>query len=57
MEVAMSVCCTVGTHRSVAIADVIAREVRGEVRRWGSEEGVRIVVRHVHRVQKRGDEF
>lgn len=56
-EVAMSVCCTAGTHRSVAIADVIALEVRSEVGRLGIEEGVKVVVRHAHRVKGVGDAF
>ncbi|KAH7363736.1 hypothetical protein BKA66DRAFT_470899 [Pyrenochaeta sp. MPI-SDFR-AT-0127] len=53
----MSVCCVAGTHRSVAIADLIALDVRSEVRRLGIKEGVRIVVRHVHRVKGVGDPF
>lgn len=48
-QVGVAVCCTAGTHRSVAVAELVARGVRGEVRR-GEGEGVKIVVRHVHRV-------
>ncbi|UPX09849.1 uncharacterized protein EKO05_0000530 [Ascochyta rabiei] len=50
-EVALAVCCTAGTHRSVAIAELVALGVRREVRRVGSKDGVKIVVRHVHRVR------
>lgn len=50
-EVSMSACCTAGTHRSVAIAELIALGVRKEVRRMGSKEGLKVVVRHVHRVR------
>ncbi|KAF1848272.1 uncharacterized protein K460DRAFT_403564 [Cucurbitaria berberidis CBS 394.84] len=57
MEVAMSVCCHAGTHRSVAIADLIALEVRNEVGRLEAPEGVRVVVRHVHRVRGKMDPF
>ena len=56
-EVSLSVCCHAGTHRSVAIAERIAQCVKSEVRRLGSEEGVRVVCRHVHRVKGRGDPF
>lgn len=58
-EVAMSVCCHAGTHRSVAVAERIAQGVKGEVGRLsaGRGEGARIVCRHVHRVRGRGDPF
>ncbi|OAL45004.1 hypothetical protein IQ07DRAFT_229055 [Pyrenochaeta sp. DS3sAY3a] len=54
-EAALTVCCVLGTHRSVSIAEVIAREVRREVRRNGHE--VRVVVTHVHRQRRREDVF
>ena len=50
-EVSLAVCCTAGTHRSVAIAELIALGVRKEVRRMGSREGLKVVVRHIHRVK------
>tara|TARA_R110002003_G_scaffold63_12_gene5877 strand:- start:5038 stop:5631 length:594 start_codon:yes stop_codon:yes gene_type:complete len=56
-EVSMSVCCTAGTHRSVAIGERIAQSVKSEVGRLGTREGVRVVVRHVHRIKGRGDPF
>jgi hypothetical protein len=56
-EVCMSVCCTAGTHRSVAIGERIAQGVKGEVRRLGAREGVKVVVRHVSRIKGRGDPF
>jgi RNase adaptor protein for sRNA GlmZ degradation len=55
--VSMSVCCTAGTHRSVAIGERIAQGVKGEVRRLAVKEGVKVVVRHVSRVKGRGDPF
>ncbi len=56
-EVAMSVCCAAGTHRSVAIAEKIAQEVKKEVGRLGARDGVTVIVRHVHRVKGIGDPF
>jgi hypothetical protein len=56
-EVSMSVCCHMGTHRSVAIGERIAQGVKAEVGRLGLEEGVRVIVRHVHRVKGRKDPF
>jgi RNase adaptor protein for sRNA GlmZ degradation len=56
-EVCMSVCCHAGTHRSVAMGERIAQGVKGEVGRRGGGDGVRIVVRHVHRVKGVGDPF
>ncbi|KAF2134391.1 hypothetical protein P153DRAFT_380202 [Dothidotthia symphoricarpi CBS 119687] len=56
-EVALSVCCVAGTHRSVSIAERIAREVNTEVRRLGGGDGVRVVARHVHRVRGKRDPF
>lgn len=56
-EVSMSVCCHIGTHRSVAIGERIAQGVKAEVGRLGLEEGVRVVVRHVHRIKGAGDPF
>jgi hypothetical protein len=57
-EVCMAVCCTGGTHRSVAIAEAVAR---GVVKRVGGVEGrgkgVKVVVRHVHRVRGGREEF
>lgn len=50
-ETGVAVCCTAGTHRSVAIAELIARGVRRGVREMGSARGVKVVVRHVHRVR------
>ncbi|KAF2634543.1 hypothetical protein P280DRAFT_238215 [Massarina eburnea CBS 473.64] len=50
-DVAISVCCVYGTHRSVGVAERIGREIR-EVGRWeagGREVRVRLV--HVHRVR------
>ncbi|KAJ4992552.1 hypothetical protein SVAN01_01935 [Stagonosporopsis vannaccii] len=56
-ETGVAVYCTAGTHRSVAIAELIARGVSGEVRRLGSKEGVKVVVRHVHRVRGSRDPY
>ena len=56
-EVSMSVCCHAGTHRSVAIGERIAQGVKREVGRLGVQEGVKVVVRHVHRVKGQGDPF
>ena len=56
-EVSISVCCHAGTHRSVAIAERIAQGIKGEVGRLGTQEGVRVVCRHVSRVRGRGDPF
>jgi hypothetical protein len=56
-EISMSVCCTAGTHRSVAIAELVALGVRREVRRLRCREGVKIVVRHVHRVRGPKDPY
>ena len=52
-EVALSVGCTAGTHRSVGIGEVVGMRVREEVRRRGSVDGVKVVVRHVHRIRGR----
>lgn len=54
-EAVLTVCCMLGTHRSVSIAEVIAREVKKEVRRGGHE--VKVVVTHVHRRRGREDVF
>jgi hypothetical protein len=56
-ETSIAVCCTAGTHRSVAIAECIAKGVREEVSRMGSKNGVKIVVRHVHRVKGPRDPY
>ncbi|KAF2625154.1 hypothetical protein BU25DRAFT_460624 [Macroventuria anomochaeta] len=56
-ETSIAICCTAGTHRSVAIAELIALGVRREVRRCGSREGVKIVVRHIHRVKGPKDPY
>lgn len=56
-ETSVAVCCTAGTHRSVAIAELIALGVRKDVRRLGSREGVKVVVRHVHRIKGRKDPY
>ncbi|KAF2819544.1 hypothetical protein CC86DRAFT_412851 [Ophiobolus disseminans] len=56
-EVSMSVCCHMGTHRSVAIGERIAQGVKAEVGRLEVREGVKVVVRHVHRIKGRGDPF
>ena len=56
-EVALSVCCHAGTNRSVAIGERIAQGVKNEVRRMGVQEGVVVVVRHVHRIKGKGDPF
>ncbi|KAL5442111.1 hypothetical protein PMIN06_009149 [Paraphaeosphaeria minitans] len=44
-DVALSVCCVHGTHRSVGIAERIAQRL------MGMKLGARVVVRHVHRVK------
>lgn len=44
-DVALSVCCVHGTHRSVSIAERIAQGL------MGMGLGVRVVVRHVHRIK------
>lgn len=44
-EVALSVTCGAGTHRSVAVVEVIARELRA------MGKGVEIKVCHVHRLK------
>lgn len=56
-ETSLAVCCTAGTHRSVAVAEMIALGVRERVRAMGRGEGVKIVVRHVHRVKGGGDPY
>ncbi|KAF3049518.1 hypothetical protein E8E11_008834 [Didymella keratinophila] len=56
-ETAIAVCCTAGTHRSVAIAECIAKGVRREVRRMGEGAQVKVVVRHIHRVQGPKDPY
>lgn len=56
-EVALVVFCSAGTHRSVAIAEVVALGVRREVRRRGCRDGVKVVVRHVHRVRGWDDPY
>lgn len=53
----VAVCCTAGTHRSVAIAELVALGIRREVRRLGSKHGVKVVVRHVHRVRGSKDPY
>jgi hypothetical protein len=57
VEVAVSVGCTAGTHRSVAIAEGIAASILGQVRRAEWDEGVKVVVRHVHRIRGPRDAF
>lgn len=56
-EVCLSVCCHAGTHRSVAIGERIAQGVKREAGRMGGGEGVRVVVRHVHRAKMVSDPF
>lgn len=56
-ETCVAVCCTAGTHRSVAMAELIALGVRQEARRSKSGGGVKVVVRHVHRTKGRKDPF
>ncbi|KAH7410384.1 hypothetical protein DE146DRAFT_733152 [Phaeosphaeria sp. MPI-PUGE-AT-0046c] len=56
-EVSMSVCCHLGTHRSVSVAERIAQGVKAEVGKRGCGEGVRVVVRHVSRIKGVGDPF
>jgi hypothetical protein len=56
-ETGIAVCCTAGTHRSVAIAECIAKGVRREVRRMGEGAQVKVVVRHVHRVKGLRDPY
>jgi len=46
-EAVVMTTCVMGTHRSVATAEIIAREVR----RWGVE----VRVRHLHRRRMVGD--
>ena len=57
VEVAVSVGCTAGTHRSVAMAEGIAAGILGQVRRAEWEEGIKVVVRHVHRIRGPRDAF
>jgi RNase adaptor protein for sRNA GlmZ degradation len=57
VEVAASVGCTAGTHRSVSIAEEIAAGLLTQVRRLGWEEGIKVVVRHVHRIRGPKDRF
>lgn len=56
-ETAMAVCCSAGTHRSVAVAECVAKGVRQEVRGMGEGARVKVVVRHVHRVRGRRDPY
>ncbi|KAF1930364.1 uncharacterized protein M421DRAFT_3439 [Didymella exigua CBS 183.55] len=56
-ETAIAVCCTAGTHRSVAIAECVARGVRQRVRRAGEGVQCKVVVRHVHRIKGIKDPF
>jgi hypothetical protein len=56
-ETAIAVCCTAGTHRSVALAERIAKGVRREVRRMGEGAQVKVVVRHIHRVKGPKDPY
>ncbi|KAF1979811.1 hypothetical protein BU23DRAFT_637141 [Bimuria novae-zelandiae CBS 107.79] len=44
-DVAISVCCMQGTHRSVSIAEKIGQGL------MGMRLGVRVIVRHMHRVR------
>jgi hypothetical protein len=57
VEVAVSVGCTAGTHRSVAIAEGIAAGILGQVRDAEWDEGIKVVVRHVHRIRGPRDAF
>ncbi|KAF1963542.1 hypothetical protein CC80DRAFT_541470 [Byssothecium circinans] len=45
MDVAVSVCCVLGTHRSVSVAEGIGREIE----RGKGGRGVRVRIVHVHR--------
>ena len=56
-ETSIAVCCTAGTHRSVAITECIAKGVREGVSKMGSRDGVKIVVRHMHRVKGPKDPY
>lgn len=56
-ETCVAICCTAGTHRSVAIAELIALGVRNEARRSRGGEGVKVIVRHVHRVKGLKDPY
>lgn len=56
-EACVAICCKAGTHRSVALAELIALGVRKEIRNMRSGEGVKIVVRHVHRVKGPSDPY
>ncbi|KAH9869201.1 hypothetical protein IAQ61_006406, partial [Plenodomus lingam] len=55
LELALSVCCVFGTHRSVAVAEKIAQGVRGKVGKSGGR--IRVVCRHVCRVRGVEDPF
>lgn len=50
-DVAISVCCLYGTHRSVSIAERIAKGL------MGMKLGVKVVVKHVHRVRRAKDPY
>jgi hypothetical protein len=56
-ETCVAIYCKAGTHRSVALAELIAQGVRQEIRDMKSEEGVKIVVRHVHRAKGPKDPY
>lgn len=56
-QTAIAVCCTAGTHRSVAIAECIAKGVRCKVRRMGEGVQAKVVIRHVHRVKGTKDPY
>ena len=56
-ETCVAIYCKAGTHRSVALAELIAQGVKQEIRDLKSEEGVKIVVRHVHRVKGPKDPY
>jgi hypothetical protein len=57
IEVAVSVGCTAGTHRSVAMAEGVAAGILGQVRNAEWDEGIKVVVRHVHRIRGPRDAF
>ena len=46
-EVLLEVCCGAGTHRSVAVAEIIGERL--------SEMGVDTYVTHIHRLRRPGD--
>lgn len=48
-EIALTVCCMQGTHRSVSIAERIAKDLR--------KERIKVKVKHIHRETMPKDDF